>query len=266
MLGTLVIGYALLVLVAVLIQRRLIYFPTKLFANVAEQIAAQNGFTPWRNPTGDTIGWKLAANGTPIGIVLVTHGNAGCALDRDYLAKPIHDGLPLDVFILEYPGYGARGGAPSMSSILAAAEEAFDALPKDKPIFLVSESIGAGAVAHLAKTRPDRVKGLALFVPYDDLASVGQASMPFLPVKLLMRDRFQPARWLENYHGPVKVVLAGADEVIPTRFGQRLFDSYKGPKNLQIVPRARHNDVAGQSPEWWKEVFGFWQQINSAAP
>ena len=262
MLWTLFIGYALIVLVAAVYQRRLIYFPTKFSPQLALGVAKQNGFAPWLDGSREIVGWKLAADRLSLGSVLVTHGNAGCALDRDYLAKRIHAGLPLDVYLLEYPGYGARDGTPSMGSILAAAETAFDSLPKDKPIFLVSESLGAGVVAHLAKTRPDRVKGLALFVPYDDLACVGQAAMPFLPVKLMMRDRFQPARWLESYRGPVQVVLAGADEVIPTKFGQRLFDSYQGPKRLQIIPRARHNEVTEQSPEWWQEVFAFWQQTN----
>jgi hypothetical protein len=260
MLLTALIGYALIVLAIGLFQRRLIYFPTRFAVSVAEQVAAQNSFAPWRNATGEIIGWKMAANGVARGSVLVTHGNAGSALDRDYLAKPIHDGLPLDVYLLEYPGYGARDGSPSLNSFLAAGEEALGSLPKEVPVYLVSESIGAGVVAHLAKTQPERIKGMAMFVPYDDLGSVGQASMPFLPVKLVMRDRFQPARWLVDYRGPVKVVLAGADEVIPTKFGQRLYDSYQGPKSLHLVPHARHNEVAEQTPEWWKEVFAFWQQ------
>lgn len=263
MLLAVIIGYFLIVVGVAFLQRRLIYFPTKLSINVAEQVAAQNGFTPWRNAAGEIIGWKLAANGTPIGSVLVTHGNAGSALDRDYFARPIHDGLPLDVYILEYPGYGARTGSPSLTSFLAAGEQALALLPNDLSVYLVSESLGAGVVAHLAKTQPARIKGLACFAPYDDLASVGQAAMPFLPVKLVMRDRFQPARWAESYRGPVKVVLAGVDEVIPTKFGQRFFDSYKGPKSLQVVPRARHNEIAEQSPEWWREVFAFWQQSRS---
>lgn len=266
MLLTLIIGYGVIVVAIAIFQRRLIYFPTKLSVSVAEQVAAQNGFTQWRNESGAIIGWKIAANGSSLGSVLVAHGNAGCALDRDYFTQPIHEALPVDVYVLEYPGYGARGGSPGLTTWLAAGEEAIKSLPHEVPVYLVSESIGAGVVAHLAKAFPERIKGLALFVPYDDLGSVGQASMPFFPVKLMMRDRFQPARWLEDYRGPVKVVLAGADEIIPTKFGQRLFDSYQGPKSLHVIPGARHNDVAEQPPEWWQEVFAFWQQTNSAPP
>jgi len=59
--------------------------------------------------------------------------------------------------------------------------------------------------------------------------------------------RYKPAEWLKDYRRPIKIVLAELDEVIPIKFGRRLFDSYTGPKTLQIVPNAHHNDIAAQS-------------------
>ncbi len=81
----LVIGYLLVVLVVLIFQRRLIYLPTKIPADVIESVAAEHGFAPWKNPTGQIIGWKMAASGVATGSVLVVHGNAGCALSRDYI-------------------------------------------------------------------------------------------------------------------------------------------------------------------------------------
>jgi pimeloyl-ACP methyl ester carboxylesterase len=159
---------------------------------------------------------------------------------------------------LEYPGYGARGGSPSIKSWLAAGEAAFGLLPKDKPVYLVSESIGAGVAAHLARTYPQKVAGMVMFVPYDSLPSLAQSKMPLLLPYFFLRDRYLPAEWMKDYRGPVKVVLAERDEIIPPKFGQRLFDSYAGPKDLQIIPGARHNEVAEQSPEWWGEVMTSW--------
>lgn len=108
----LVVIYGLFALVAMFLQRGLIYFPTRLAPNQAEPAAAENGFGPWRNRAGQIIGWKLPARSSPTGSVLITHGNAGCAIDRDYLARPIHDAADVDVFVLEYPGYGVREGSP----------------------------------------------------------------------------------------------------------------------------------------------------------
>ena len=223
-------------------------------------MAARDGFQAWRNGAGEVIGWKLPASALPTGSVLVVHGNAGCALNRDFLARPIHESASVDVYVLEYPGYGARGGSPRMKSFLAAGEEAFDALPKTIPIFVVSESLGAGVAAHLAKVRGDRVSGLMMFAPYNNLVSVGQRQMPYLPVSLILRERFNPAEWLKDYRGPVGIMIAGADEIIPPDLGRKLHDGYNGPKRLQVVAGARHNDIAAQSPTWWKDVFSFWQQ------
>jgi len=260
----LVIVYLLIVLAALIFQRRLIYFPTKIPADRVVQAAAEHGFVPWKNPAGQIIGWKIPATSTPVASVLITHGNAGCAIDRGYLAGPIHDAAPVDVYVLEYPGYGSREGSPDKPSILAAAEEAFGLLTNGLPKYLVSESIGAGVACHLAQAHSTNVAGLVLFMPYHDLASVAQRKMPFLPAYLLLLDRFNPAECLRDYRVPVKIVLAGADEIIPVESGRRLFEGYHGPKTLQIIPGAHHNDIAGQSPAWWKEVFAFWQQNRPA--
>ena len=73
------------------LQRRLIYFPTKMNSVLAEGLAAKEGFRPWLNSSGELVGWNMASRGTATGTVLVVHGNAGCALDRIYLVEPIHD-------------------------------------------------------------------------------------------------------------------------------------------------------------------------------
>jgi hypothetical protein len=259
-LQSLLIAYVLVVLAVAIFQRRLIYFPRTIPPGLAERAAAENGFVPWRNRGGQIIGWKLPAVASPTASVLIIHGNAGCAIDRDYFARPIHDAAAVDVYVLEYPGYGARGGSPSKRSFIAAGREAFESLPNDLPRYVVSESIGAGVACHLAKAHSTEVAGLLLFMPYHDLASVAQRKTVFLPAYLFLLDRFNPAEDLKDYRGPVKIVLAGADEIIPATSGLRLFKGYKGPKTLQIVPGAHHNDVAEQSADWWKDIFSFWQQ------
>ncbi|MGC9940691.1 MAG: alpha/beta hydrolase [Verrucomicrobiota bacterium] len=252
--------YGVLCLCVFVWQRKLLFFPTRIPADIIVQVAAEHGFTPWKNPAGQIIGWEIPATGVSTGSVLIVHGNAGCAVGRDYLAKPIHDAESVDVFVLEYPGYGAREGSPDKTSLDASAEAAFQLLPANAPKFLVSESIGAGVACDLAKNHPGDVAGLVLFVPYHNLPSVAQRNFWFLPAYLLMLDRFNPAADLKDYHGPVKFVIAGDDEIIGPASGIKLADAYRGPKNLQIIAGAHHNDVAAQPKEWWRETFAFWRQ------
>ena len=132
-------------------------------------------------------------------------------------------------------------------------------LPTGSPRYVVSESIGAGVACELAKAHPKEVAGLALIVPYNNLAAVAQRQMWFLPAYFLLFDRFNPEECLKRYQGPVKFVVAGADEVIGPAPGLRLANGYAGPKELQVFPGAHHNDVSGQPARWWQEVFVFWQ-------
>jgi hypothetical protein len=263
-LALLAVIYAVFVTGVMIFQRNLIYFPTKLSPKVAEQMATKEGFLPWENNAGHIIGWHLPTAVTSTGSVLIVHGNAGCALDRDYFATPIHAVAAVDVFILEYPGYGAREGTPSLPNLLAAAEEGFNLISNPGPVFLVSESIGAGVASHLAREHGPQIRGMILFAPYNRFAAVAQKKMPILPVTLLLRDRYDPAEWLKDYRGPVMFVVAGADRTIPPQFGRALHDGYAGPKRLEIIANADHNDIEEQPAEWWRSVFSFWQQNGPA--
>lgn len=256
---TLIGLYVLLCAVSCTFQRKLIYFPSKLNDGLAGAMAAREGFIPWKNESGEIVGWKLPAQTVSTESVLIVHGNAGSAVDRGYFAKPIHAAATVDVFILEYPGYGARSGSPSLKSFLAAADEAFVLMDRSKPIYIVSESIGTGVAAHIAKKFNSEVAGLVLFAPFTNFKTVAQKNMPFLPVSLILLDRYDPERWLKSYTGPVKFIVAEKDEIIPAKLGRQLHDEYSGPKNLEIIPSARHNDVAAQSADWWQSVFSFWK-------
>ena len=259
-LWTSLFGYALVMFLFTVLQRYLIYVPTKLSMDSAEQTAAKAGFVPWLNSAGQLMGWKLPASSAPAGSVLIFHGNAGWALNRAYMTLPIHAAAPLDVYIFEYPGFGAREGSPGEKNVLSAADEAFVNLPENIPAYLVSESLGAGAVAHVAQHYPARVAGIAMFVPYNKLASVAQNHVPFIPAYYLLWDRFNPAEWLKGYHGPVKFIIAGADEIIPPKLGERLYDGYNGPKILEVIPKAHHADTTPETPDWWRDLLAFWQQ------
>ena len=256
----LLIAYGVVLLAVLVFQRRLIYLPTRIPPEVVKSVAAEHGFVPWTNAAGGGIGWKMAANGEAEANVLIVHGNAGCALSRDYIAQPIHAASRVSVYVLEYPGYGARPGRPTKTALIAAAEEAWQCLPAHAPRFVVSESIGAGVAAELARRHPQEIAGLALLVPYHDLPGVAQRQMPFLPAYFLLFDRFNPAECLKSYAGPVLIAVAGEDEIIGADSGRRLYASYGGPKRLVEFPGAGHNDVAAQPPDWWGTVFAFWHQ------
>jgi hypothetical protein len=146
----LAIIYAVICICFFVWQRSLLFFPYRIPADAVMAVAKKNGFIPWKNPAGEIIGWEILADTNSIGSVLVFQGNSGCAFWNDDFIRPIHSGADVDVFILEYPGYGARPGSPSRKNFDAAAEEAFMLLPKNLPRYVVSQSLGTGVAGDIA--------------------------------------------------------------------------------------------------------------------
>ena len=245
-------------------QRSMIYFPSENIPAALHREAASHGFEPWTNPAGETIGYRdLAApdDPRPRASILITHGNAGYALHRTDYAAILRAAAPdhaVSIYILEYPGYGARSGSPSQPAFLAAANEAVAQIPRDNPLILLGESIGTGVASATAAAHPDRIAGLLLLTPFDSLANVAQHHYPLLPVRWIMRDQYPSEEWLKKYQGPVAIILAANDTIVPAKFGQTLYDTYTGPKKLIIADDADHNDLLHTLPaSAWQEALQF---------
>ncbi|MGD0743910.1 MAG: alpha/beta fold hydrolase [Verrucomicrobiota bacterium] len=209
---------------------------------------------------------KRLSPGQPAdGRVLIVYGNGSCATGCAHYADVIQGIGVFDVFILEYPGYADRPGSPSQRSLFRAADEAFQLLATNGPVYLVGESLGTGVAAYLAGTHPDQVAGAVLFAPYNRLTDVAQAHMPMLPVRWLLVDRFPSQDFLRNYHGPVAMLVAGQDQVVPEKFGRRLYDGYAGPKRLWEFPMDDHGSIMKRLPNVWKQIITFLQTNPSPA-
>jgi uncharacterized protein len=252
--------FAGLCLVMAACQRNMIYYPTRCTELEAERQAALDGLVPWRTGAGELIGWRRADAPAAGDALLVFHGNAGHAAHRGYFA---HGFAPhLAVFLFEYPGYGSRPGHPSEARFAEAADEALAHLRagRDGRIFVAGESLGTGVACGLAARHPEAVAGLFLVTPFTRLVDVGRSHYPLVPVGLFLRDRYENAAHLRDYRGPVAFLVAGRDEVIPTRLGLALHEGYAGPKRLWLQPDRGHNTL-DYSPRraWWREVAEFLQ-------
>jgi len=255
------VAFYLAVCVAVTIfQRRLIYYPPVFTPAKVDQLAQSVRLERWKDPSGQAVGMKRPSPKQPAeGRVLIVYGNGSCATACAHYADVIQGIAAFDVFILEYPGYADRPGSPSQGSLFRAADEAFQLLATNGPVYLVGESLGTGVASYLAGTHPDKVAGMVLFAPYNRLADVGQYHMPIFPVHLMLADRFPSEDYLRNYHGPVAMLVAGEDQVIPEKFGRRLYDGYPGPKRLWEFPMDDHGSVMERLPNVWKQLIAFLQ-------
>lgn len=262
-----VLIYLLLVAFYALMQRSLIYYPTRVPIELARQMAEGLGGAPWLGSEGRWQGWKVEIG--PMAAdekrtrAIVFHGNAGMALNRSYYAELLlgfEVSGPWEVYIFEYPGYGPRASTPSEEAFTAAAVDAVDELlaQNPDPMLIIGESIGSGVASELVHRRPEAVSALLLITPFDSMVNLARHHMPFLPVGLLLRDRYNNREALLDFDKPLIVVTAGKDTIVPAQLAEPLIEQHTGPILHKVQPDAGHNSLhfnAEQIP--WSEVDAF---------
>jgi uncharacterized protein len=235
-------------------QDRLLYLPAK--AAVGEMVSG--GLRAWPSPQ-DFRGLAAEPASTPRGTAIVFHGNAGHAGHRGFYAAALTR-LGWRVILAEYPGYGPRGGAAGEGPLVDDAEQTIALAHRQygPPLLLIGESLGAGVAAAAGTRQSDKTAGLMLITPWDRLEHVAAYHYPWLPVKWLLRDRYDSATHLASFGHPVLVAVAGRDSIVPARFGTALYESLRGSKRLVMMQAADHNDwplhIDG---EWWREATSF---------
>lgn len=255
-----VAGYLALVSLAFFFQRKMLYLPDG--NSLSPDRARTEGLLHWPSPD-DHRGFVCAKE--PVvakGTIIVFHGNAGAAHDRSFYAEAFsrHD---YRVVLAEYPGYGGRTGSPSEEVLVGDALETIRLAHQEygDPLFLWGESLGCGVVSRAVALSDIPIKGVVLFLPWDTLPDLAQAHYRFLPARWLILDKFDNIENLRGYAGNIAVVLAGLDEVVPVKHGNRLFESISARKKRWLFEGARHNEMP-VDPElpWWGEVLAFVSQ------
>lgn len=244
-------GYVVVIAVAVLaliwtLQRRLMYFPVGGVPTAAE--LGLTGVEPVTFETTDGLGlsgWFFAASGpSPPVTVVVFNGNAGNRAHRAPLAAALRR-HGLQVLLVDYRGYGGNPGAPSKNG-LAADARAARAYVAGRPdvdrsrIVYFGESLGTAVAVDLAVEHPPAA--LVLRSPFTSMRELGQHHYPFLPVGLLLRDRFAAIDQIQRVRVPLLVIAGGHDRIVPIDNSRRLYDAAVAPKTLFVLPDADHND------------------------
>ncbi|MEI6278730.1 MAG: alpha/beta fold hydrolase [Verrucomicrobiae bacterium] len=237
-------------------QRSMLYHPETLPEEQMLALAGAQGLARWTDSSGRPLGWVTDGR-SPARPVLILHGNAGNALDRNALVAMLREaGAGAKIYLVDYPGYGAAPGSPDQKSLISAAVAALDALPE--PVIVVGESLGSGIAAQAATQRPEKILGLVLITPFDSLSAAAAHHYPWLPVRLLLLDRFDSVKALKKFTRPVAIVIGERDGTTPPEGGRRLFDSLSGPKKLWVSPGADHNEAAFALPAAdWRALWEF---------
>jgi pimeloyl-ACP methyl ester carboxylesterase len=249
--------YLGLVLLIYLLQRRLLYFPDLRTPSV--EGLRQMGLKFWPQPEDYRALVSIAGPQYPRGTVIVFHGNSSLAAGSAYHVRALEP-LGYRVVLVEYPGYGGRNGKLSEREVVRDAKNTVR-LASEKfggPVYVWGESLGSGVASAVAADTTLPISGLVLITPFDSITALAQTLYWFIPARWLVWDKFDSVTNLQSFTGPVAVLMAGQDSVVPKQHTMGLYDSLIGPKKLWYFENSGHTDwPTGPREIWWSEVMDF---------
>ncbi|HWT12805.1 MAG TPA: alpha/beta fold hydrolase [Allosphingosinicella sp.] len=155
--------------------------------------------------------------GRPTARTTLILGFGGNAANAATTAVVLHQVFPeAEVVSFSYRGYPPSDGVPGASALREDAVRILDELRlrlRPGRVVAVGFSVGSGVAAALAAER--ELDGLILVTPFDSLARVAADHYPWVPVRLLLRHRLDPALDLGSARTPVAIIAAGRDTLIP---------------------------------------------------
>jgi fermentation-respiration switch protein FrsA (DUF1100 family) len=228
---------------------------------LALQATALTGATAVSIPTADgasLAGWyEPPRDGRPL--IVYFHGNAeNFTAEHARYEAFAADGYGFLSF--DYRGFPASPGELNQAHVLADALTAFDwAAGKGFPIVLWGRSLGSGPATYVASVRD--AEALLLETPFVSAVAVAGERYPYLPVGLLMDDKYPLDQWIADVEEPVFVAHGDADTTIPVSNGRRVYELAPNKDELWIEPGANHSDLWDRGI--WERAKGFFSRAEA---
>jgi len=231
---TIAIGvYAGLCLVFLVFQRSFIYMPTPVTPAHAQAFTLE--------VPGAAIRISSRPHDGPQALVYF----GGNAEDVAFTLPELAELVPgRTIYGVHYRGYNGSSGRPTEQSLRSDARAVFKLVHGLHPdVIVVGRSLGSSLAIQLAAEEP--VTQLVLITPFESILSIAQRVAPFLPMRLLLRDRYESWRYAPNVTCPTLVIAASHDEIVPLADTERLVAAFPpGVATLLVIAGTDHNSVS----------------------
>lgn len=237
-----------------LIQSKLLFFPSKEI--LATPSLLNLSYKDIYFETSDNV--KINAWYTPSEnsekVVIICHGNAGNISNRLETIQ-IFNNVGISSLIFDYRGYGKSEGKISEYGSYLDSEAAWNYLVNDlnyssENIYIFGRSLGGGIASWLAVSKMP--KALILESTFTSVPDMASDIYPFLPVKFLSRFDYNTIDRIKNIKCPILIIHSKNDEIIPYKFGLKIFEKANEPKIFFEISGG-HNDGFIISLEKYKE-------------
>ena len=226
--------YVLVLIVVFLFQRSLLYHPSVdnyLKDQVVHEPAEIEKIKITTKDKIDLVAWFYNKNLEKFKTILFFHGNAGSLENRTYKLNHFKD-LNVNFLIIAWRGFSGNKGKPNEMGLYEDAKSAIKWLRtkgvNKKNIILYGESLGTGVAVQVAQNQ--NYAGVILEFPFTSMVNMGKKYYPFFPVSLLLKDKFESYKKINNISVPVLIMHGKVDKIVPYDMGKKMYEQANEPK------------------------------------
>ena len=173
--------------------------------------------------------------------ILFFHGNAGSLENRIHKLNHFRN-MNVNFLIIAWRGFSGNKGKPSEKGLYEDGMSAINWLlkkgVKQENIIIYGESLGTGVATHLAQNK--NFAGIILETPFTSMIEAAKNFYPYIPVGLLLKDKFDNKSKIKNINVPVLIMHGEADQIVPFFMGKKMYEIANEPKYSYFTKHDNH--------------------------
>lgn len=232
------------------------FFPYREHVQTPEQLGLKYEDVYFNASDGTRLhGWFLPAPGGALGTILFLHGNAENVSTHIMSVRWLPE-RGFSVFLLDYRGYGASEGRPTLAGVQDDVESALKMLIVRPGVdagrlVVFGQSLGGSIAIYNVAHSPYRrhIRALVVESAFSSHRRITREKLSDFwltwplqyPLSWMVSDKYSPSAAVADISPiPLLVIHGDQDPIVPLHHGQRLFELAREPKQLWIVPGGGH--------------------------
>ncbi len=173
--------------------------------------------------------------------ILFLHGNAGSLENRIHKINHFMN-MNINFLLISWRGFSGNKGKPTEKGLYEDARSAIEWLKEkginENNIIIYGESLGTGITTEISQNK--NFAGVVLESPFTSMVDTGKDKYQYLPVRFLLKDKYESDKKIKNIRSPILVMHGKVDKIVPFYMGKKMYELANEPKYFYFSEYDNH--------------------------